>query len=352
MSDAAKRDPVARLIPWYAAGRLSGAESAEVETHLAGCDECRDLLALARGFRRLAPHVPQETLFDHVQAQRLVEFAENPATLEPETRRFVTTHIQSCAPCAEALEILEDMGRSSMAGDPKTMAAEPGTMPESPSGPLDSIRKAMADLWDRLSRTLLGPAPALAYLAALVVLLVAVAVRRPAPGSGSDLVQSNPPTQQVPAPGPTASGPSAPAEPEASAPTRIALLPPAIEMPEEVVFRDDATPPAPLVIKAPAVSGAIVLSLVTSLAAEDLSDAKARFRLVLVQGNRTLLSRECHGADFDRRGRLLVTIDRATIVTGSPWVARLVRPGPGTPAGGEEVYRRSFVFDTATPGPR
>jgi hypothetical protein len=337
MSDAARHDSVARLIPWYAAGSLGPAESAEVETHLAGCDECRDLLALARGFRRLAPHARQEALFDHIQAQRLVEFAENPGALEPEARRFITTHIQSCTPCAEALEILEDMGRSSMTGDPRAMAGDPGAMPASPSGPLDAIRKAMADLWDRLGRTVLRPGPALAYLAALVVLLVALAIRRPAPGPAPDLAQSNP-VQQAPAPAQSIQPPD-----------RIALLPPAIELPEEVVFRDGAKAPAPLVIERPAASGPIVFSLVTSLAAEDLSGAKARFRLVLVQGDRTVFERECRGADFDRRGRLLLTLDPATIAVGAPCLARILRVAPGTPADGEELYRRSFVLDSRRP---
>jgi hypothetical protein len=329
MTGVPRDDRITRLIPWYAAGSLGAAESAEVETHLAGCDECRDLLALARGFRRLAPHARQDALFDHVQAQRLVEFAEDPGALEPEARRFITTHIQSCAPCAEALEILEDMGRSSMAGDP-------GATPASASGPLDSIRKAMADLWDRLGRTVLRPGPALAYLAALVVLLVAVAIRRPAPPA-ADLARSNP-VQQAPSP-----------VPSIQPPDRIALLPPAIELPEEVVFRDGAKPPAPLVIERPAASGPIVFSLVTSLAAEDLSGARARFRLVLVQGDRTVFERECRGADFDRRGRLWLTLDPATIAVGAPCLARILSVAPGTPADGEELYRRSFVLDSGRP---
>lgn len=336
MSDAARRDPVGPLIPWYAAGSLSPAESAEVETHLAACDECRDLLALARGFRRLAPQVPQDRLFDHVQAQRLVEFAENPGALEPEARRFVTTHIRSCAPCAEALEILEDMGRSSMAGDPVVVPAS-SLAPASPEGVFETMLRAAGGLWDRLGRTVLRPGPALAYLAALVVLLAALVIRRPVPGPGPGLAQSDAsPAQQAPAP----------------EPTRIALLPPAIELPEEVVFRDGATPPAPLVIKTPAASGTIVLSLVTSLASDDLSDAKARFRLVLTQGDRTVFERECRRADLDRRGRLLITLDPASVRAGAPCLARILRVAPGTAADGEEVYRRSFVLDSGTPAPR
>jgi anti-sigma factor RsiW len=317
-------DPVAPLIPWYATGRLSAAESARVEEHLAGCNACRDLLALARGFRRLAPQLRQDALFDHVQAQRLVEFAEDPSALEPEMRRFVTSHIQACTHCAEALEILEDMGRSSLRGDPGG-ANEPST------GLLDRVRRAAAGFWDLLKRSVLRPVPALAYLAALLVLLVSLPVLRPGP-------------VHVPAPAPAPT--PAPSNPAAS---QIALLPPAIELPGEVIFRNDSAPPAPLVIGPPAASGTIVLSLVTDLATEDLSDPAARFRLVVTQTDRTVLDRECRGPDFDRRGRLLMTIDPATIASGTPCLVRILRAAPGHASDGEELYRRTFVVAPTSP---
>lgn len=318
-------DPVAPLIAWYATGALDPQECARVESHLGGCDVCRDLLVTARGFRRLAPRTGQEALFDHIQSQRLVEFAEDPATLEPDARRFITSHVRACAPCAEALEILEDMARAP--------ATDDGGSRETLGSPLLArIRQAWSELWHRLGRTLLHPAPAFAYLAALIVLLVLAPFRSHdtgrAPGGS--------PQPIVPAAG-SPQGGSAPRPP-------VSLVPPAIELPEEVVFRGGGEPPTPITISLPAGADDLVLDLVTSIASDDLRDPDAEFQVVLLQGDRVLDESRRRGGDFDRRGRMRLLVDANVVTPGVPCLVRIVLLNAGLQGDGEEVYRRSFVL--------
>jgi len=314
-------DPVASLIPWYASGTLVAEESARVEAHLAGCDACRDLLALARGFRRLAPHVSQELIFEHVQSQRLVEFAEDPSTLEIDARRFITNHIRTCAVCAEAVEILEDIGHA--ADNPETTSGPP-----TPGLP-EMARRLWNGVWRWLSRTLLQPAPALAYLVALVVMLVILPLRPPAP-----TVAPVPPV---------------------TAPVRqpaIALLPPVVDLPGERHYRGVSTPTPPINVTVAARADVVPLALVTSLEGVDLADTQTRFRVALVQDDRPVFEKECRGSDFDRLGRLMLFVDPDAFAAGIPCLASIVRVKPGDPADGEVVYRRSFLFvhaDADTP---
>ena len=212
------------------------------------------------------------------------------------------------------------------------MRGDPGVASEPSAGLLERVSRAATGLWDLLKRTVLRPGPALAYLAALLVLSVSLPMFRP----GSAPVPS-------PAP-PTATAPVAPTEP-----SQVALLPPAIELPGEVVFRDHAAPPAPIVVEPPAAAGTVVFALVTDLTGEDLSDPAARFRVAVTQRDRVVLDRECRGSDFDRRGRLLMTIDPATFVSRTPCLVRIVRIAPGNDSDREEVYHRAFVLAPASP---
>lgn len=328
-------DPVARLIPWYAAGTLGPGESAEVEAHLASCEECRGLLALARGFRRMAPETHEADLFGHIQAQRLAEFAEDPSALEPDARRFITTHIRACAPCAEALEILEDLGSAPTIG-----AAE--APPDTSTGLLDRARQAWDDLWRRLCRTILRPGPAFAYLAALLVLLVALPFRTTSLGPGGD----------APEPAP---GDGAPAPIPAPAPgPRLAIrtLPAPIELPEEVVFRDGAEPPPPLQVPLPDDAGLLPIELRTSIERQDLKDATTRFRVRILQGDAVLFDQVMAGAAFDRRARLTLVLDPSEVNSGIPCKATIARVKPGDPGDDEELYRRSFVLVPTVVPPR
>lgn len=328
-------DRIASLIPWYAAGTLGAEESAAVEAHLAGCDDCRALLALARGFRRLAPATGDAALYDHIQAQRLAEFAEDPALLEPDARRSITSHVRDCPPCAEALEILEDLGRSPAAG------GVAGT-PQPSSGLIDRARAAWDDLWRRMSRTVLRPGPAFAYLAALLVLVVALPLRMPAPGAGGEAPGAAPGPAPTPATGP---GPGPVSDPQ-PAPTHRAIrtLARPIALSEEPLFRDGAPAPPPLPVPLPAGELLVPLELRTSVEREEVEDPDTRFRVTIVQGDDVLFEQVLAGTEFDRRSRLALLLDPAATRIGVPCTATVVRVRPGDPADGEELFRRSFLL--------
>jgi hypothetical protein len=320
-------DPNARLIPWYAAGTLGADESAALEAHLSSCDGCRDALALARGFRRLAPATGDADLFEHIQAQRLAEFAEDPAGLEPDARRYITNHIRACAPCAEALEILEDLGSTPAGGDPQAA-------PDEEFGFAHRARRAWDDLWRRLSRTVLRPGPAFAYLAALIVMVVALPMRMSVPDQSGDI------PRPASIPGPTPAPEPAPAPPRAAIRTVARPIP----LPEEVIFRDGAPAPAPLMIPLPAAGALVPLELRTSLEREDLGHPETRFRVTITQGDDVLFEQVFAGSEFDRRSRLTLLLDPAEVATGVPCRATIVRVRPGDPGDGEELFRRSFVL--------
>lgn len=306
------RDAIAPLIPWYANGTLSPEESAEVEEHLASCDACRETLATARQFRRLAPGTSDERLYDHVQSQRLVEYADDPAALEPDARRFITDHLQGCAVCAEAVEILEEMRDATAAGGIGSPGEPRGASPWS-------------DLWRRLSRTLLHPAPALAYLVALVVMVAVLPLRTPAPGQPPGV-----PAPDVPAP--------------VSSPPEAQVLPPAVELPGELVFRGQGKPPEPMVVAYPAEARAVAVTLVADIEAGDLRDPAASFRVEINQGDRVILQDRRQGSDFDHGSRLTILINAAAVEAGVPCRLRLLLDKPGDPRHGEEIYRRSFLL--------
>jgi hypothetical protein len=327
------QDDIAPLIPWYATGTLDPKDSARVESHIAGCDACRDLLVTARGFRRLGPQVGREALFDHIQSQRLVEFAEDPSALEPDARRFIRLHVRECPPCAEALEILEDMARAP-AGD------DSGSREPAEARLLARVRQAWSELWQRLGRTWLHPVPALVYLAALIVLLVLAPFRQS--GTVPDARVPVPPgeptgrgLEEVPAPRPP-----------------VSVTPPAIELPEEVVFRNGGAPPRPITVSPPAEAKDLVLDLVTSIESADLRDPASEFRLTLLQGDRVISESTRRGADFDLRGRLRLLIDPSALAAGVPCLARITLSKTGSQAEGEEVYRRSFVLASDDRSPR
>jgi hypothetical protein len=155
-----ERDPVAALIPWYVRGSLDPEARERVEEHLPGCDECGELLEAAAHLAGLA-ETADEALLDHVQAQHLDLYARAPAELEAELRGWIESHLGGCALCRETAAILESLPAAGEPGGASGRAAAGGA----PEG------KGRA-LWDWLSRTLLHPVPAAAYLLLLLAGLV------------------------------------------------------------------------------------------------------------------------------------------------------------------------------------
>jgi len=146
---------VASMIGDYAMDRLGDDEKSELEGHLGSCASCRALLEQARELKEVLPAAGSEALLAHVQAEHLTRYARDPRALEPRLTSWIEEHLQSCTPCREAVEIVRDLESD---GKPEREPSRTAPRPD------------RVTLWDWLARTLLHPAPAMAYL----VLLVAV----------------------------------------------------------------------------------------------------------------------------------------------------------------------------------
>jgi anti-sigma factor ChrR (cupin superfamily) len=94
-------ETVVAALPELIEGRLDPASAAEIEAHLAGCDECRQyrnacrLVALAA---RLDPAVSET---EHPDADEIVAFATTSPTLDGARRQAIEVHVAACAGCAQ-----------------------------------------------------------------------------------------------------------------------------------------------------------------------------------------------------------------------------------------------------------
>jgi len=151
-------DRIAPLLVDHARGALDDEESAEIQSHLKDCAECRDTLETIGELARLA-EFDDQALLGHVQAQHLVAFSEGRQTAAGQ--QWIASHISACAVCSEALEVLRsDTEKQTVQGD------QPN------------------DWWRFLRRTLLGPVPALAYLLALLIVTPLLLRDSPEPHTG------------------------------------------------------------------------------------------------------------------------------------------------------------------------
>lgn len=308
-----KDDPIAELIPWYANGTLEAEERERVEVHLPQCASCYALLARARSFRRLAPIATEGKSLEHVSGHLLVQYAETPDQLDTDTKRFVSTHLSGCEVCAGALEILQDMSQGPIEraeGEVETGVAR---------GPLSALVDAVVAFWRGLSRTVLQPAPALVYLGALVVIVAIVTLR-----------------------GPVERGDASGGRTDGTVRNEIAVLPPAIRLPEEITMRGSDEAPLPQVVAVQAGTEKVVVELMTSIDRADLDDPDAQFLVEIAAGEHAFFSMSRRGADFDRRGHLQLLLDPATLIANATHTIRIVFEKEGDVRNGELLYRKSF----------
>lgn len=155
-------DPIAVLIPWYANDSLSSEEQRQVEAHLPGCAGCRALLEEARVLERLGSE-DSAVLLDHVQAQHLERYAADPRSMSPETARWIGDHLEACEVCRGALKILQ---RALAGTETRGAVGLPSRHRDAPVGRPESDT---GSIWSLLTRTVLHPAAAVAYLLALAL---------------------------------------------------------------------------------------------------------------------------------------------------------------------------------------
>jgi hypothetical protein len=145
----------------YVRSTLDDATRSAVDAHVAQCQDCRDSLETVTELQRLKL-LDDHALLGHVQAQHLVSFAEG--RLEGAAAGWVERHIAECETCSAALTILRD--RTEPTGDDVRSTEADGNL---------DVRGGW---WRFLRRTILAPAPALAYLVLLAV-LIPLATRKP-----------------------------------------------------------------------------------------------------------------------------------------------------------------------------
>lgn len=150
-------DPARVLLVFHANGKLDDEDRRRVESHLGGCDDCRELLELARGARGEAEGGDFYPL-DHVQSQLLTEYVDRPESLDEETRSWVGSHLEGCDECRSVVPVLHQV---------------PGA-----SGERLSVERPVSmtsRLWDFLGNTILAPVPAMAWLVLVLAGLVWIA---------------------------------------------------------------------------------------------------------------------------------------------------------------------------------
>ena len=284
-------DKAAAAIPWYAAGTLPDEQRAAVVSHLESCARCRALLAQAE--LQLTALDLGALLDGPVDASLLVQYAEEPDSLDPHTRLWIESKLDS-----------EEISRDALARLREVDAAVPANVVQiRPARPIG--------LWERLSSTVLRPAPAFVYLAAAAVCgaLLLNQQRDFSPqGSGGVLLVE---------PERTARGPN---DPPSAAPIEI-----------EAGLSANA---------------AVVLQLMTDLGQDDISANEARYRLSLRSKDTLLWSSERRGAEFlwsPPHAVLGVAIVPAELSRGVLYDLELSAMKPGDPLDGQVLFRRQLI---------
>ncbi len=289
-------DPIAPLIPWYANGTLAADEREGVDRHLPQCASCRELLERARDRQALGASRGPAEMLEHVHPRLLVEYAERPGRQDAALRRWIESRLEACTTCRKAFERLREV-ETQLAGASSAAAARPAG-------------GAIANLWastrDLLTSTLLRPAPALAYLVALALLLPALWLAGRQQG-----------------------------EP-AGAPRLLVAH-------GEGAVRGTPGDARPLVV--PPSEDAVLLELRTELLADDIDDPDASFELELRRGDRLLWSRPAARDEFvilDGRAALRLLVYPGRLDEGPLHEISLSVRKPGDPLDGQALFRRSF----------
>ncbi len=299
MSGTGEHRRVVAWLAWHAAGTLGDDERAEVERHVEECAECRELLEAARRNAGLAPLAPVDAMLEHVDPLLLVQYVEEPDSLEPWTIELIEERLAACEDCRDALARLREL-----APDAARSRAAAG------SGITGLLQRG----WRMLGSTLLRPEPALVYLVLLLVVLPGwLMVREPAPGERGGAI---------------------------FAPAAV------VRLEGESVVRDTGAERGPPVeLRSSADEGPLLLELVTELRPED-RDTFDALRIELVRDGDVIWSAE-RPADalVEIDGRLAVPLLLGPDVLERNGVHELrVRSlAPGRLIDGVVLYRRRVV---------
>ena len=96
------------LLPWFAAGRLDGPESREIEDHISRCEECAEI---AKALTSMGQSV-SAAVAEHVGVEELVELEAGNLPVGDDRRARVDAHLAICARCREDLAALGSARKS------------------------------------------------------------------------------------------------------------------------------------------------------------------------------------------------------------------------------------------------
>jgi len=286
---------VASMIGDYAMDRLGDDEKGELEGHLGSCASCRALLEQARELKEVLPGAGSEALLAHVQAEHLTRYARDPRVLEPRLTSWIEEHLQSCTPCREAVEIVRDLESD---GKPEREPSRTAPRPD------------RVTLWDWLARTLLHPAPAMAYLV-LLVAVVGVWI------GGRD---SSAPTPH----------------------TTLELLPPGVSLYPEERFRSEGSQEAEPVEIAIQAGRDLHLRVHTEIDDRILADEAAAFRLEISGDGQGVASRHLDRVELSDLGILDLKLSREALRAGESYRLEVRLDHPASSRHDEVLFERTF----------
>jgi Zn finger protein HypA/HybF involved in hydrogenase expression len=157
------------LLPWYLNQTLSEDEAKKVEAHLKGCPKCQKELEELRGISSGLKEHKEVFVSPHIESEKLVIFAEEPESLDPDEVTAIEKHLRSCPLCHEELQTLKSANLELEALEKKQ---KPKLAKE-------------ASVWERITERVIWSIrkPAFAYI---IVLLLAYP-------AGRWLIQKSPP---------------------------------------------------------------------------------------------------------------------------------------------------------------
>jgi hypothetical protein len=277
----------------YAMDRLGDDERREIDAHLDSCESCRALAEQARELRAILPTAGDEILLGHIQAGHLTRYAARPEDLDPRLASWIEDHLRSCDACRDAVEVLR----------------ETGPVERGPDLPTPSRSREGASLWSRLTRTVLHPAPALAYLVLLVAVIgLWVGGRGPTTPSASD----------------------------------IELLTPGFSLYPEERYRSEGGHEAEPVEIELGAGGDVVLRVHTEIDDRILDDETAAFRLEISGDGETVTSRRFERSGLSDLGVLSLRLRAGVLRPGPVYRIEVRLDQPGSPRHDEVLFERTF----------
>lgn len=171
------RPDLSEKLVLYVEHLLAADEQKEVESHIAGCELCRDeAQALQNNIRLIRESASSNpgaaSSLSCPDDRMLVEFSESPDSLAPGDRKMVESHIESCRECQSILESLQELS-----GEIENFQDVPDrsiTMPEAVKLQISSLYKREAvraeSFFDRIIRFF--SKPRYSVISALAALLL------------------------------------------------------------------------------------------------------------------------------------------------------------------------------------